>query len=393
MTSHVHNVQIFETICKPYLTGKLVIKDDNNVINNLQIVGGEPVSVSFSGGSGSGPYRCTLYVLSLKGQPSEKNLRTVIYTFDLVGIQYFGDKTNLVQQSFKGTPGTSIISTIHNKFLGESLSILVPSSGLIGQDNPYVISSVKPFKAINDIRKMLNFDSYQTGSTLHWRDNVGNKFAPMEHLFSTMSSQFTFEQRNTWGSDWRNVFGAYNAILEAAASVNDNGTATGKGVGQIASAAQAERKVLDIMGNKRVVDNMISSMGGGAVSGVAAKYGSIVNSLQGGHGGAHNYSSFDSTQFPKANLRATDKARAYQAQIANGPQLTLKVPIQTGLLCTVGKGITAKLIPPTGDMEAAAKADRSSGLMLVIDLMHEVSGDGNHMTGTTTMRCAKGGYG
>jgi hypothetical protein len=390
MTGKVQRIQLFETLCKPYLTCNLIIQDDNNVINNLRLVGGQPVSIAFTGGAGV-MYRATLYIHSLKGEPSRKNLRTITYTFDLVGPQYFGDKANLVQQSFSKIKGTDIIQKVHDQFLSEKLSILVPSSGLIGKENGYVISSTKPFKAINDIRKLLTFDAYSTGSTLHWRDNVGNKFAPMEHLFATMSPTVKFEQRNTWGSDWRNVFGAYNAILEASSTINESGTSVGRGIGAVASAAQSERKVLDIMGNKRTVDQMLGSVGGGAVSGTAASFGSIVNSVTGGHGGSHNYSAFDPTQFPKENLRQTDKSRMYGATIAGGPQLTIKVPIQTGLLCTVGKGILTKLIPPTGDLERGT--ERGDGLMLVIDLMHEVHGDGNQMSGTTTMRCAKGGVG
>src|ERR1700761_5549652 len=128
-TRQVLKLSVFETVCKSYKTGTLVIRDDQNIINALNLQGGEPVSFNFSAGDGLN-YSDTLYILRMQGEPMNNNLRSVKYTLDLIGPEYYADRANMVQQSFQNIPGTSIISQIQSKFLGGGINIPVPSTGL-----------------------------------------------------------------------------------------------------------------------------------------------------------------------------------------------------------------------------------------------------------------------
>jgi hypothetical protein len=370
MTNRVLKIAVFETVCKPYLTGTLVIRDDNNIINNLNIKGAEPVAFNFSAGDGL-TYDQTLYILKVSGEPVNNNLRTVKYTIEMVSKEYYGDRTNMVQQSFQKQPGTAIAQSIHQRFLGSSLNVPVPSTGIIGEKNNYVVSSVKPIKAINDIRKIITFGG-GSGASMFFRDRRQSNLVKVEHLFSAMGSQYSFEQKNTWGADWRNVLGAYNAILAASTSVNEK---QGRGGGQAsAMAGQFERKARDMFSTKKSFSDSISGGSG------------ILSSVTGGHGGMQNFPIFDATKIQKENVRDTGKDAAYQSKVVDGPQITIKVPLQTGVLCTVGKGVTISLIPPTGDFYGAPSHERNNGNKLVADLCHEVEVGEHGTTGTTTMR-------
>src|SRR5688500_7275653 len=248
----------------------------------------------------------------------------------MIGKEYYGDRSNMVQQSFSNMTGTDIIQSIQTRFLGSGIHIPIPSAGLLGQKNNYVVSSTKPFKAINDIRKILSFGR-GTVASMYFRDRDQVNLVKLEHMFSTMGSQQSFVQRNTWGSDWRNVLGAYNAILAASTSVNEK---QGRGGAQARSAAsQFERKVRDVFSTKKVFSDMISGSG----------MGGVMNSVTRGHGGWQNFPMFDSTKIPKENVRDVGADAAYTASVADGPQVTIKVPIQTGISCTVGKGVTISL--------------------------------------------------
>src|SRR6185369_8924788 len=121
-TKQTLKISVFETVCKPYLTGVVVVRDDSNLINALKIQGGEPVSFNFSAGDGLN-YSQTMYVLDLKGDPMENNLRTVKYTINVISKEYFSDRSNMVQQSFQNLPGTEIAKKIHGTFVGGALNV------------------------------------------------------------------------------------------------------------------------------------------------------------------------------------------------------------------------------------------------------------------------------
>lgn len=369
-TRQTLKISVFETVCKPYLTGVVVVRDDSNLINALNLQGGEPVSFNFSAGDGLN-YSQNMHILNLKGEPMENNLRSVKYTINVISKEYYSDRSNMVQQSFQNIPGTEIAKKIHGSFIGGALNVPLQAAGMFGMKNPYVVSSTKPFKAINDIRKMLSF-SGPTSATMYYRDRNQNNLTNLAHMFSTMGSQYSFEQRNTWGSNWRNVLGAYNAILAATTIVDEN---QGRGSGKVSSlTSQFERKVRDIFSSKKPFSDAIKSAQG------------VVNSVTGGHGGLQHFPLFDSTILQKENLPNTGKDAAYTAKVASGPQVMIKVPLQTGILCTVGKGVTVSLIAPSGDYTNGNLRDANSGNKLVADLCHTVETGEQGMQGTTTMR-------
>lgn len=393
LVRHVSVARAFETLCKPYITGQLEILDTNNVIENMGIVGGEPVSFAIN--TTRSRRQFDLNILSLKGQTSTANKRAIQYTIELIGPEYYGDRSNLVQQAFKGITATDAVAKIYSQYLGSGIDIMVPSAGLLGKDNSYIVNSTKPFKAISDLKKLMSFTTFQTGNVLNWADRDGHHIAPLEYLFSTISAQQTFIQKGTWGSSWQDLARVENAIIAASAIVNPE-EAGRVGLQMISSTSTAERKVIDFLSNKGVFDTMASSVAAGAAvgKGISAFLSAIIGSGPGGHGGEHNYYLNDSSRIPNENVRQTDKEKAYGAQVAGGPQYTIQVPIQTGLQCVVGKGINAQLLPPVGDQTSPfIPTSQTGGLMLVVDAMHECHLDDTSMAGTSIFRCARGGIG
>lgn len=394
-TSHVNQLRVYESIKKPYLTAKITIIDNNNVLDNMGLVGGEPVEFSFDGGPETPSYDASLHVLTIKGQKSNESLRAQIYDVECIGVAYFNDKKALVQQSFKFLPGTEAIAKIHGQFIGTDagLRILAQSIGPLSLQS-YIVSAQKPFKAINDIKKRLNFAGFQTGSCLYFRDAQSYVLAPLEALFAQLSAQQTFFQEATWGKNWFDEVRAQNSIISAVADVdyNDSGRTSMK---DIADKVSQEKKVFDFRIKDLAVNKMAGIPGIGAVVGSAMSVASAVLSGGiGGHGGRPNYSVMDSAHLP-AQLDPSNKAEAeqlYQALIKNGPTITVKVPIQSGIQCTVGKGADLKLLPPVGDVNNIGP-NMASGMYMITDLMHYLCSDDRQMTGVTIFQAAKGGLG
>lgn len=389
---HINKVSVYETITKPYLTAKLKIYDNNNLIDNMQLVGGEPCYFCLDAGDGK-IYEANLNVLKVHGERSSQSLRTMVYDVDLIGPEYFKDKSSIVQHSFKGIPGTQAIQLLHSKFFGTGLRLLSQSLGPISKQS-HIVSALKPFKAINDIRKKLLYAQYQTGNTLYYRDKEGHVLGPLEQLFSQLSPQANFIQKTTWGHNYfQDVVAAQYAIIAVQANVDFSDSGRG-GMKNISAAKTQEKKVFDFRTKKLVTNVMASAVSPGKVIGSAIGLGAaIINSVAGGHGGFPNYMTMDSDHHSVQthHSQKTERERLYNAMILDGPALTVKVPIQGGLDCTVGKGCNLNLIPSTGDINPGLTD--ASGLYLITDICHEVIASDQQMTGTTTFQCVRGGTG
>ena len=389
-TSHINQLRVYETITKPYLTAKVTVIDNNNVLDNMNLVGGEPVTFSFDGGD-EPTYDCTLYVLSCKGQQSSQSLRSQIYDIECIGIAYFNDKKALVQKSFKFTPGTQAIQMIHNQFVGGDapLKVLAQSLGPLSLQS-YIVSAQKPFKAINDIKKRLNYGGVASGSTLYFRDAESYVLAPLETLFATMGVQQVFYQENTWGKNWFDVLRAQNAIISAVADVDFNSSGR-TSMKDVADKAVQEKTVFDFRIKDFSIKKAAAAIGAGALGGAGQLASAIIGGAAGGHGGRPNYSVMDSAHLP-SQLDPSAKSEAEQLFMAlhkNGPCVTVKVPIQSGIYCTVGKGVDLKLLPPVGDVNDIGP-NLAAGKYLVTDLMHYLASDDRQLTGVTVMQCSRG---
>lgn len=389
--AHVNTLQVFEDICKPYRTATATIIDNNDIINQLQLVGGEDISFIIMADGGNS-YSANLKLFSIKGERLNMSLRSSFYQMQLIGPQYFGDKQNIVQQSFKNIIGTDIISKIHNQFLGGSLNIPVPSTGLLAKNNSIIARGHKPFNFIDDIRRQLMFGQYKTGSSVYYHDNKGVNLAPLEHLFSTLSSQQLFIQTTTAGARWQDIFESVNTIIDATTTIDERSDHHGRmNMKDIIPALQQEKKVIDIFSHKRIFNDLAQTITSGSTVGTPFSKVLKLAAAVGNHGGSHNYYFVDTEKYPKENIRQTDKEALYKAEMTSGPQIMIKVPIQTGFNCTVGKGFTARIPPPMSDRDSKSYDAYNSGDYLCIALEHTAHFDDHSLAGTTTLHGIKGG--
>jgi len=393
LLQYTNSVKVFESICKPYLTAQVVIIDNNNLMDNMDIVGGEQCNIAFHSPPNEYVYNCTLQILNLKGRPNPNNLKSVIYTIDLIGPTYFQDKANLVQSGHKGQTGTDAIQQIWGQYLGkEPLSILMGSIGMLGDKEGYTVNSMKPLAAIDDIMKTLLFGGSKTGNVMLFRDRDGVKLAPLEFLFMGMGSQETFIQKETWGANFFDPM-IYNAIISAQA-LTDRNNGGRSSVGEIAGAVKQSKMVFDMFEGKiatylNAAQQVASGNFGGSVP-----ISSMMQSIsQGALGGAPNIQSTNSSLWPRATApdNKTMEERLFSAQSRGGPQIQIKVAMQTGLNVTVGKGATIRLMPPSGDYQYNIFSYDSGGQYLVTDLVHELTADDSQFNGFTTIQGIKGG--
>lgn len=383
-------IKTFESMCKPYVTTEITIIDNNNAINNLRLRGGEEIRFAFDGGGRI--YEDTHFITTISDSKQNKNLRTVVYTINAVSPSYYYDRANLVQRSDVNITGSQAIQSIFGQYLGGDKPLNIFNSlGLIAKDTigGFITANKKPFTAIGDIAKGLTYGQYKTGSTVFFRNRDEYVIAPLEHLFQTASPLESFVQKSTWGSEWQHTFNATNAIISAA-TINQGEGESGVGGGShIAMAASGALNVFDISKGMEVMlpqfGQIASAIGNGEIGGMS-------RFIRGKLGGMQNVFQTDNRRNDLSNEQLINsiQERMFQAQVKDGVQFLIKVPIQSGINATVGRGVRAKLLPPSGDM--ARGLQRLPELFLAADICHECYFDQREVQATTTIRIAATGY-
>ena len=386
-------VSIRESICTSYLSGEIVILDHNNFIVGLGIIGLDPVKIVFDapivGDRDEAAYECDMYVLSVNAEASPENLRSIIYNIAIVGGEYFTDRGNIVTESTNpGTTGVALSHKIWGK-CGFPSSLITPvsDSPLQDGDQPFHVDMAHPFTAIAQIRDAMNFPAYPEGNVLLYRDRYVENLVPLKYLFDILPIQQVFQQTATAGTDWRDMFNMNHIIIEAKLQTRGSGT-TGMGGGggaqDVAATASQGIKKFDAIAGK-LINNMVF---GKAIAGVVFPFSKY------GLGGSPNLAGMNSNNRPQETdfTAKIPKERAYAAMVKAGPQYNIRVPLRTGIKCTVGKGATFNLLPSGGEQwEANQEMMKILPMdMLITDLVHDVFNDMKLIRGTTTMQCMRG---
>jgi len=352
---------VYGTIHKPYLTGKMHLNDETNLIEGMAIQGGEEVVYSWD--CGGVTFAGSLKLLSMTGEQPEPANRSQKYTIDMIGNEYFKDKANIVQQSFQGMPGSAAIAAIHGQYIGGGLQMRA-SSGMLSKES-FVVSGKNPFTAIDDIKRHSSWGT--TENPVYFRSYASMVLATIGSLLGAKGGT-KFIQKTTWGVNWlQDQTDTVFAIISIVAKANGTCAAPGHrgAVGAIAGALSQAMSMFDIRTLEQVMNKMGTGMGSiGGLSGVG-----------GGNGGKPNYhlndsASQDAAQNPLSNS-TTDQLQT--AAMKGGRTFIVKVPVQGGLFLDVGGGVSLQLIPPQGGGNASTSV--ASGDYLVTELAHSFALD------------------
>lgn len=393
VTPQIQGISIFETMCKPYITATISINDSGNIINNLGLRGGEQVVFAVDNGmqNDNAIYESVQYILSIDETEINDNYRTMFYSIRTATEAFFNNRANIVQQSFMNIPGTAAAAAIHEQYVGGDapLNIGMASLGLIAktESGGYNTNNKKPFKAIKDILERLAYGGINTGSTVYFRDRRQYVMAPLEQLFLTMGSQEHFIQKQTWGTDFTEALGGndiYRSIIHGTTKIDEN---KGKQRGAMGAVTAAAAGVLNMWDQNAGTEAVLMPFATAVITAAEGLAGSFA---KGRMGGLPNVVQTDSRrQAPSTDQQINMVAQnAFQARVKDGTNYLIKVPCQSGFNVTVGKGITADLLPPIGDADGN-RSQTVGGQMLVADVNHECYFDDREVQGTTIMRAVQ----
>jgi hypothetical protein len=389
LTPYVYELSINESIFKPFRSAELVIIDNNNIAKQLKLQGNEDIRIAFDSGSGK-VYEAKMKVVSPEGGAQSQNMRFQGFKLNAVSESFFKNKTTTVQKSFKNITGTDAIKKIHDEYkLGGSLNMSA-SKGFIGENEPYIISNQNPFDAIQGIRTRITSDKYKTGAYAYFEDAEGNyTLKPLEELFDTLKSQADLTHKPTMGENFRDMYAQGHNIIGFQEGASFNSGSRFDITDVLNSRKSAKVSTFDTVQAKyqegKVKDPEEAKKAG---------YYNIKQDQYGNEGPRSTTLIPHDKRLEKNSVQAEKSAyeQRFIQEVKNGPSCTVQVMIDSGLKCTVGKGVNAKLSEPIGDMSSMSSGNPLGGDMMVVNLKHTIKMTGDKPRSTTTMELAKGGY-
>lgn len=356
-------VTIRESICSPYLTGELLVLDNQNVIIDREVRGGDRVDISFDAPDGK-KYTVDMYVLDIKGVSSPENMMLKIYTISVVSSEYFTDYGHITSQTTPtGMTGVDLVKKIWGEEEFKTPLVQPATDAPLRDGNqPFHVDFVRPLTAIGQIRDIQVYPSFPTGNVLLYRDNKAVNHVPLQYIYETCRPMEEYIQRETWGIMQSHLFGgdrSFHTMMQAAEHTR---------------ATMLDPRFYENQG-KRGYDAVMGKLG--------------LDKLVGDLGAGLNMTQTNSDR-TSAGIDFTgimDKARWYALYLKSLPQYLVKVPLRTGLNSTAGKGCRLEFTPMHTKPNSPNPA---TGTYLVTDLIHEVHNDLRVVNGTTTLQCLQG---
>ena len=367
--SIVHNIKVYETICKPYITAELTFNNNKGQLNYTQLQSGiSPVGFQILTGSGD-TYSFSGIYTKAPDEFAAQNVGEGLVTIHAITTEYWNDKKNLVQKAAGRMTGTQAVRQIHNEYVNTTqIDILEESMGMMSMDSEggYNVTNKSPFTAIREIGSRLVYGGSPASSTVHFRNRDSTVFGPAQALVRRLAPTVTVEQKETIGELGSNIFAEQGS----------------KGADSILAS-----KIY----KKEDAGDAIAAVAAAGGTAAVSKYDQYARFAQiGSTGSATNRGITSSAIWNAArNTEATDPSSKtvaefqYKAAWAQAKNYLIKISVDSGFKprVTVGNGIEAKMMAPLVQYTTTI-----SGLFLMADLMHDCYFDNREIMGTTTIR-------
>ena len=153
IVKHVAEIEIFENIEYPYLTGNCVVKDDLRLSDTLFLNGTEYVEVTFESQGEEGHILTKTFTMASGLDAIKTADNTEVLTINLVESCYFHSNMMKINNAYTGTPDVII-----SKILKDSLNLDVnlPTSLPFQKTMKIVIPFLTPFAACEFVRERMS---------------------------------------------------------------------------------------------------------------------------------------------------------------------------------------------------------------------------------------------
>jgi hypothetical protein len=179
---------LFSDIEKPYVSGKIMILDDNGLFDKIRFSGTERLDLEIGIQDESYNINRTFIMTSIEQvSKSNESLKASVYLFNIVDEYVFIDKTTKFSKSFEGTLDQSIANIITN-YLG--VDVYSRGSRESAQTQlKYIVPYMTPFEACEWLRRRVTTDTglpFFVYARLYGQPRIN--ISPLDELYNKSKS-------------------------------------------------------------------------------------------------------------------------------------------------------------------------------------------------------------
>ena len=217
ITAQVLNIQFYEDIFAPFITGSIVVKESFDLINLFPFVGEEFLDLevttpTLKDSSIKGKYY--IYKLTDREHLGDKN---VVYQIHFISVEAIADMNKKVSKTFSGKISDLVEQFVKDKNIGlesDKKIIIDPTNNNV----KYISNYWSPVKNLNYLCSNA-VNKNKTPNYVFFENRDGFYFISLENLYqNTVTSEFVYDKytrdKLPDGRDIRNVNEDYKRILE-----------------------------------------------------------------------------------------------------------------------------------------------------------------------------------
>ena len=171
-------MSIYESIFFPGIYAEISIRDSSNMASILPLVGGETVTVEFkTPGKSSAKYEFAL--ISMKNGVSEVTLQSRSYTLVCASKEAQKNKFTHMTKSYNTNISNMVKDVLTNQLKTQKSIDVQETKGV----QPLLIQSLRPFDAINMMRKRSISSDDKSSTFLLFENQKGYHYKSLEKLF------------------------------------------------------------------------------------------------------------------------------------------------------------------------------------------------------------------
>jgi hypothetical protein len=217
ITAQVLNIQFYEDIFAPFITGSIIVKESFDLINLFPFVGEEFLDIEITtptlkNSSIKGKYY--IYKLTDREHLGDKN---VVYQMHFISVEAVADMNKKVSKTFSGKVSDLVEQFVKDKGLGlesDKKIIIDPTNNSV----KYISNYWSPVTNLNYLCSNA-VNKNKTPNYVFFENRDGFYFISLENLYqNTVTAEFVYDKytrdKLPNGRDVRNVNEDYKRILE-----------------------------------------------------------------------------------------------------------------------------------------------------------------------------------
>lgn len=181
-------MNLYEDIWSPTLSGDLTISDAQNLLMNFPIFGFEDLILEF-GTPGKPIIKKKFRIYSGTHRELGKD-RNLVYVMNFCTPEALNNYKVRVSKSYKGKLISEMVDDLHNNWLGGGDIEIEPSK----YTYHYVIPNTHPIQAINWLSTRANPSNYKGANYLYWQTVAKFRFIPIEKCLEQKEKEEIFWQ-------------------------------------------------------------------------------------------------------------------------------------------------------------------------------------------------------